>query len=951
MSDVPKLDDFTARLVQIAAGKAEATVTEGDVAVVGEAAKSLDEGTLTGLRSMLAACSPEQPVAPVVEAAPVVVEYTREEMLVDSFLQLIERTRAAQDISDAAVAWLDKLAERVRSTKSYNSTDYKELMKFRYDMNIKESVTEGRVDDETQGRVGKWLKSGYQIVGQTPALRRGEIKDMKELEKWKTHFARGTSFHFSGGTLYALRKLAESIDESPNPELNALIALGKPTLLSYAVDLAGFEDDSGFSGWSIRDLAVYVYESGHVARDGRIVSKGGREESVNEKQHPEVDIRLRRSAETDEWIAAVYKRGKFDDDASYFTDDKADAIATMAVMRKEYGLSEGFAAELPCRIGVAYLDALAGYFKYSPTSHTDAQRRSALIRKMRRAFVAALVAKGSTQQDAEAQADALKKDYLASLHESKLGESVQEWIASKINASLIALGVNPDQWQTIEDAVYAAALAGKLGDGTPSDETAAQVQGMVAELAAVQAAPTPAPDASAAEPAAPESGEVEGDIAVEPDLSSEDGIDAELEKMSELDVEPDVKEDDVDPEALAAGIEVELEHTDDAEAAKRIALTHLGERPDYYEQLAKLEKSPVKLKKESLEKTAKAKLLSWLGMSQGRYEDLSDKDVQRQAWSQLDWLRNNGHPELTMADVLEKLGLPEDAVERAMVSSPDEHRKANDDEMILFHSANRQLGQRPVAGGYGYNSHQDARGRRIEALDPKTGHRADVSLQLDFDDAVELINKAGVVRSADLQLLHKLVGEMLNPAQRMRCTRKLRNMTDRWNAGVFESRGADVKQPTFVLKTDDGELVTVSVNDEAAQYNEVAKANLWDTIDANNKYFSLLSGDGYVGRATLTRAVYNKVLAGRRGQHEAFKTNDTVMVEYLGEHVQGTIVEANDKQANVSLEEGILVVIDLRNISKLDTDDEYINRVDAGEPIESIIEDMANADVIGGRVC
>jgi hypothetical protein len=38
---------------------------------------------------------------------------------------------------------------------------------------------------------------------------------------------------------------------------------------------------------------------------------------------------------------------------------------------------------------------------------------------------------------------------------------------------------------------------------------------------------------------------------------------------------------------LKAGISVEMEHTKDSEIAKRIALDHLSEDPEYYEKLAK----------------------------------------------------------------------------------------------------------------------------------------------------------------------------------------------------------------------------------------------------------------------------------------------------------------------------------------------------------------------------
>ena len=51
-----------------------------------------------------------------------------------------------------------------------------------------------------------------------------------------------------------------------------------------------------------------------------------------------------------------------------------------------------------------------------------------------------------------------------------------------------------------------------------------------------------------------------------------------------------ITEDDVDPDELKMGIEVEMEHTTDPEISKRIALDHLTEIDDYYTRLAKMEK-------------------------------------------------------------------------------------------------------------------------------------------------------------------------------------------------------------------------------------------------------------------------------------------------------------------------------------------------------------------------
>ena len=47
---------------------------------------------------------------------------------------------------------------------------------------------------------------------------------------------------------------------------------------------------------------------------------------------------------------------------------------------------------------------------------------------------------------------------------------------------------------------------------------------------------------------------------------------------------------DFDQDQLAAGIKVEMEHTDDPEIAKEIAKDHLTEDPEYYVKLATIEK-------------------------------------------------------------------------------------------------------------------------------------------------------------------------------------------------------------------------------------------------------------------------------------------------------------------------------------------------------------------------
>jgi hypothetical protein len=53
--------------------------------------------------------------------------------------------------------------------------------------------------------------------------------------------------------------------------------------------------------------------------------------------------------------------------------------------------------------------------------------------------------------------------------------------------------------------------------------------------------------------------------------------------------EKGIKREDVDPEQLAMGIEVEKEHTPDEYIAERIALDHIAELPNYYTLLKDME--------------------------------------------------------------------------------------------------------------------------------------------------------------------------------------------------------------------------------------------------------------------------------------------------------------------------------------------------------------------------
>jgi hypothetical protein len=56
-----------------------------------------------------------------------------------------------------------------------------------------------------------------------------------------------------------------------------------------------------------------------------------------------------------------------------------------------------------------------------------------------------------------------------------------------------------------------------------------------------------------------------------------------------LSVKENVGSADVDPEELAMGIQVEYEHTNNEDLARKISLDHLSEIKDYYSRLKKME--------------------------------------------------------------------------------------------------------------------------------------------------------------------------------------------------------------------------------------------------------------------------------------------------------------------------------------------------------------------------
>lgn len=81
---------------------------------------------------------------------------------------------------------------------------------------------------------------------------------------------------------------------------------------------------------------------------------------------------------------------------------------------------------------------------------------------------------------------------------------------------------------------------------------------------------------------------IDGERVCEAKMEEIDFIEAFLKKGRA--VEKGFTEKDADPKELEMGIKIEMEHTDNKDISKRIALDHLAEIKDYYTRLIKMEK-------------------------------------------------------------------------------------------------------------------------------------------------------------------------------------------------------------------------------------------------------------------------------------------------------------------------------------------------------------------------
>jgi len=60
------------------------------------------------------------------------------------------------------------------------------------------------------------------------------------------------------------------------------------------------------------------------------------QERFKDKRDRDIFLNVTKKASTNEWLVKVHIDGKYDEDATYYTDDKEDAISTMAAMKERY---------------------------------------------------------------------------------------------------------------------------------------------------------------------------------------------------------------------------------------------------------------------------------------------------------------------------------------------------------------------------------------------------------------------------------------------------------------------------------------------------------------------------------------------------------------------------------------------------------------------------------------
>jgi predicted RNase H-related nuclease YkuK (DUF458 family) len=90
-------------------------------------------------------------------------------------------------------------------------------------------------------------------------------------------------------------------------------------------------------------------------------------------------------------------------------------------------------------------------------------------------------------------------------------------------------------------------------------------------------------------------------------MKLQDLLDAQVPTVAELALKYQVPVSEVQAE-LQKGMQVELEHTSHEHVARRIALAHLAERLDYYDQLAKVDEDSTRTSKRGAPGTLKAKI-------------------------------------------------------------------------------------------------------------------------------------------------------------------------------------------------------------------------------------------------------------------------------------------------------------------------------------------------------
>lgn len=90
------------------------------------------------------------------------------------------------------------------------------------------------------------------------------------------------------------------------------------------------------SGYDINVKSIDLRQINEAYKRICVTESAKIQEKFDDKCGRKIFLNIVRKSSTDEWVVKVHVDGKYNEDATYYTDDKEDAISTMAHMKKQF---------------------------------------------------------------------------------------------------------------------------------------------------------------------------------------------------------------------------------------------------------------------------------------------------------------------------------------------------------------------------------------------------------------------------------------------------------------------------------------------------------------------------------------------------------------------------------------------------------------------------------------